>query len=157
MPPEEPIVRLVIVVQVIPSRVPWSATVLPDPLAANWMPRLNPWPQVMTGFWAPGGVGADVVIVITAAFAIALTVIFELVPVKPPPVAVTVWTVPVVALTVNVTVAMPLAFVVLVADEKEPPVPVLDQVTTTPDVAIAVPAEFASWAVIVTAAPGTGV
>ena len=66
--------------------------------------------------------------VITAAF--ALTVIFVLVPAKPPPVAVTVWMVPVVELTVNVTVAMPLAFVVLVADEKEPPVPVLDQVTT---------------------------
>ena len=69
MPPEEPIVRFVIVVQVIPSRVPWSATVLPDPFEANWTPRLKPWPQVMTGFWAPGGVGADVVSVIVAPVA----------------------------------------------------------------------------------------
>jgi hypothetical protein len=80
---------------------------------------------------------------------------FALVPVNPPPVAVTVLMVPFVVPTVNVTVAMPLALVVLVADEKEPPL-VLVQVTTMPDVATAVPAQFASWAVTVTAEPGTG-
>jgi len=87
---------------------------------------------------------------------LAAVVMFVLVPVKAPDVAVTVWTVPFVELTVNVTVAIPLAFVVLVAVEKEPPVPVLDHVTTRPDVATAVPAEFASWAVMVTPLPGTG-
>jgi len=30
---------------------------------------VKPWPQVMTGFWAPGGVGADVVRVIVAPVA----------------------------------------------------------------------------------------
>jgi hypothetical protein len=112
----------------------------------KWTDKTTGFAQVMTD--------ADVVSVIEAGD--ADTVIFELVPVKPPPVAVTVWTTAVVVLTVNVTVAMPLAFVVLVAEEKVPP-PVLDQVTTRPDVAIAVPAAVASCAVMVTAAPGTGV
>jgi hypothetical protein len=91
--------------------------------------------------------------VIVAGFAV--TVMFVLVPVKPPPVAVTVWIVPVVELVVNVTVAMPLAFVVLVAVEKEPPF-VLDHVTTIPDTGTALLKLSASWAVMVTAEPGTG-
>ena len=52
--------------------------------------------------------------------------------------------VPVVVPTVNVTVATPLALVVLVADEKEPPLPVLDQVTTRPAVGTAAFAASAS-------------
>lgn len=59
------------------------------------------------------------------------------VPVNAPvSVAVAVCAVPAVVLTVKETVAMPLAFVVLVALEKTPP-PELDQVTTTPAVATA--------------------
>ena len=54
----------------------------------------------------------------------------------------------------NVTVATPLAFVVLVAVENEPP-PVLDQVTTRPDVEPQC-RRVATCAEMVTAAPGTG-
>ena len=73
-----------------------------------------------------------------------------------PPVAVTVWMVPFVVLTLKVTVVMPLALVVLVADEKEPPF-VLAQVTATPAAGTGLPTLSASCAVMVTAAPGTGV
>ena len=51
-----------------------------------------------------------------------------------PSVAVTVWIVPAAVLVVKLTVAMPLALVVLVAVAKLPPTPVLDQVTTMPEV-----------------------
>ena len=58
-------------------------------------------------------------------------VIAPLVPVSDPVVAVMVCAVPAAVLLVNVTVAIPLVLVVLVAAEKDPP-PVLDQVTTCP-------------------------
>lgn len=53
-----------------------------------------------------------------------------LVPVSAPPsVAVIVYDTPATVEVVNVTVALPFASVVLVADENEPPLPVFDQVT----------------------------
>ena len=65
----------------------------------------------------------------------ATVVMLALVPVlAAPSVAVTVWIVPAVVSVVKLTVAMPLALVVLVAVAKLPPTPVLDQVTTMPEV-----------------------
>ncbi len=88
----------------------------------------------------------------------AVTVMLPLVPVIGPGlVAVTVYMVPTVVPTVKLTVAIPLAFVVLVAAEKLPPVPVFDQVTTTPEVGTATFVASASWAVMVTTVPGVGV
>jgi len=87
----------------------------------------------------------------------ATVVIFPLVPVRPPPsVPVTVWTVPATVLVVKVTVAAPLAFVVLVEEEKEPPF-VLIQVTILPEVDTAFPLASVNCAVIVTCVPATGV
>jgi hypothetical protein len=77
------------------------------------------------------------------------------VPVVPPVVPVAVCAVPAVVLVVNETVATPLAFVVDVAVPKVPP-PVLDHVTTWPAVDTALLFASASCAVIVTAAPATG-
>ena len=59
-------------------------------------------------------------------------------------------------LVVKVTVATPLPAVVLVGEEKLPPL-VLLQVTTFPAVVTGVPPASASWAVIVTAVPASGV
>ena len=53
--------------------------------------------------------------------------------------AVTVLDTPAVVGTVYVTVAMPLAFVVDVAVEKVPPVPLADHVTTRPEVSTLLP------------------
>src|SRR6266704_1606937 len=87
----------------------------------------------------------------------ATVVIFPLVPVRPPPsVPVTVWTVPATVLVVKVTVAAPLAFVVLVEEEKEPPF-VLIQVTILPEVDTAFPLASVNCAVIVTCVTATGV
>src|SRR6266700_2195752 len=87
----------------------------------------------------------------------ATVVIFPLVPVRPPPsVPVTVWTVPATVLVVKVTVAAPLAFVVLVEEEKEPTF-VLIQVTILPEVDTAFPLASVNCAVIVTCVPATGV
>ena len=71
-------------------------------------------------------------------------------------VAVTAYDVPVAVPTVRVTVVAPLAFVVELDGESEPPVPVLVQVTVLPGVATALPFASDSCAVIVTAAPGAG-
>ncbi len=58
-------------------------------------------------------------------------------------------------LVVNETVATPLAFVVL-PPGSVPPVPVLVQVTVRPDVLTGLPYVSASWALMVTAVPATG-
>ena len=64
----------------------------------------------------------------------AMVVMLEVVPVRVlASVPVTVCTVPATVPVVNVTVAIPLELVVLVAVPNEPPL-VLDQVTTLPDV-----------------------
>ena len=78
-----------------------------------------------------------------------------LVPVNDPVVAVTVCCVAV-GFVVNVTVAMPLEFVVDVAEPNEPP-PLLDHVTTCPAVNTALLLPSDSCALIVTAWPATGV
>ena len=57
---------------------------------------------------------------------------------------------------VNETVATPLALVVLVADENEPPDPVLLQVTSLPAIGTGRPPESANCAEIVTAEPAAG-
>ena len=57
---------------------------------------------------------------------------------------------------VKLTVARPAALVVLVPVAKEPPEPVLDQVTTRPDVETGLPYVSVSWALIVTAVPAIG-
>ena len=57
---------------------------------------------------------------------------------------------------VNETVATPLALVVLVADENEPPDPVLLQVTTLPAIGTGRPPMSANCAEIVTADPAVG-
>jgi len=57
---------------------------------------------------------------------------------------------------VNETVATPLAFVVLVGEANEPPVPVLLHVTVLPEVDTALPLASANCAVMVTAVPATG-
>src|SRR6266567_1812388 len=64
--------------------------------------------------------------------------------------------VPATVLVVKVTVAAPLAFVVLVEEEKEPPF-VLIQVTILPEVDTAFPLASVNCAVIVTCVPATGV
>src|SRR2546427_4019820 len=70
-------------------------------------------------------------------------------------VAVTVCTVPATVLAGSEGVATPLAFVVLVEGDNEPPF-VLFQLITLPDVCTGLPPESASCAVIVTAVPATG-
>ena len=82
-------------------------------------------------------------------------VIAPLVPVSDPVVAVMVCAVPAAVLLVNVTVAIPLVLVVLVAAEKDPP-PVLDQVTTCPLVVTELLLPSASCALMVTDAPAIG-
>ena len=77
------------------------------------------------------------------------------VPLLPPVVAVTVWAVAVVALVVNVIVAMPLPLVFDVAALKLPPF-VLDHVTTCPDVDTALLLASASCAVTVMSLPAAG-
>ena len=57
---------------------------------------------------------------------------------------------------VNETVATPLAFVVLVGESNEPPLPVLLQVTVLPAVGTGLLLASANCAVIVTAVPATG-
>src|SRR6266704_3258183 len=64
--------------------------------------------------------------------------------------------VPATVLVVKVTVAAPLAFVVLVEEEKEPPF-VLIQVTILPEVDTAFPLASVNCAVIATCVPATGV
>src|ERR1043165_8117343 len=64
--------------------------------------------------------------------------------------------VPAVVPVVNVTVATPAASVVLVGVAKDPPVPLLLQVTVLPEVLTGLPFESANCAVIVTAVPATG-
>jgi hypothetical protein len=58
----------------------------------------------------------------------------SLVPWTLPSSAVTVYAVPAVTPVVNVTPATPLEFVLDVGEEKEPPLPVFDQLTVRPDV-----------------------
>src|SRR6185369_3533222 len=77
------------------------------------------------------------------------------VPVMDPVVAVTTCTVATVVDVVKLTVATPLAFVLLVALANEPPF-VLDQVTVCPAVPIGLLFASANCAVIVTAVPATG-
>ena len=85
-----------------------------------------------------------------------MVVMLALVPVSDElSVPVTVCTVPTVELVVNVTVAIPLAFVVLVAVPNEPPF-VLLQVTVLPDVDTGLLLASANCAVIVTLLPATG-
>ena len=57
---------------------------------------------------------------------------------------------------VNVTVATPLPFVVLVAGENDPLLPVLLHVTVLPEVETTLPLVSANCALIVTAVPATG-
>ena len=57
---------------------------------------------------------------------------------------------------VNVTVATPLRFVLLVPAENDPPVPVLLHVTILPDVCTGLPPLSANCAVIVIGAPAAG-
>src|SRR5438876_850384 len=71
-------------------------------------------------------------------------------------VAVTVWTVPARVLVVKLTVAMPLALVRLVPEAKLPPAPVFVQVTVSPALETGLLLASASWALIVTALPATG-
>ena len=59
-------------------------------------------------------------------------------------------------LVVNNTVAIPLPSVVLVELAKDPFVPVLLQVITLPGILTGLPYASASWAVMVTAVPATG-
>ena len=73
-----------------------------------------------------------------------------------PSVAVTAYSVPIVAPVVNVTVAMPLAFVMLVPVPSDPPVPVLFHVTEMPGEWIGLPLPLANCAVMVTVVPATG-
>jgi hypothetical protein len=88
----------------------------------------------------------------------AIVVIGGLVPVRQKPsVAVTVYCVPAVVPVVNVTVAMPRAFVVLVAELNDPPVPVLLQVTLMRGMKKGQGLRCASFALMVTAVPATGV
>ena len=87
----------------------------------------------------------------------ATGVIAVLVPVdESSSVPVIVYAVPATMPVVNVTVAIPAALVILVNAKKEPPVPVFDQVTTSPAVAFAVLLSKLSWAVMITSAPATG-
>jgi hypothetical protein len=62
---------------------------------------------------------------------------------------------PAFVLVVKALLATPFALVGLVGDAKNPPSPVLDQVTTAPPVATALPYVSVSCAVIVTVAPAT--
>jgi hypothetical protein len=70
-----------------------------------------------------------------------------------PSTAVKEYVTPAVVPVVNVTVATPLAFVVLVAEAKEPPAPVLDQVTTCPERFSGAPFASTTCAVTVIGAP----
>jgi len=83
-----------------------------------------------------------------------VVVMFDVVPLSEPSVALTVCTVAATVLVVNVTVACPAASVVDVGAEKLPPF-VLDHVTVLPLVAIAEPLASASCAVIVAVLPAT--
>ena len=86
----------------------------------------------------------------------ATVVMTGLVPVLPSPsVAVTVCSVPATVLVVKLTVATPLPSVALVGEEKLPPF-VLFHVTTVPGIATGLSLASASWAVIVTLLPATG-
>ena len=67
------VVRVVIVVQVTPSRLPWSWNDLLAPLVPNWTLRVKPWLHRITGFCAPAGIGADVVRVMEAAADVQVT------------------------------------------------------------------------------------
>lgn len=85
----------------------------------------------------------------------ATVMTFPLVPVRSSAsVAVKLYVTPAPVLVVNVIVARPLAFVVLVPPfENDPPVPLLVHVTVTPDVATGVFVPSTSCAVTVTGAP----
>jgi hypothetical protein len=82
-------------------------------------------------------------------------VIGALAPVTEPVVAVTTWIVPLVVDVVKLTVAIPLAFVLLVALANDPPF-VLDHVTVCPAVLTTLLFASANCADIVTAVPATG-
>lgn len=84
----------------------------------------------------PPAVGLEVEdVTVYAIPAPAPVVIFPVTPVRAFwSVALTVWTVAATVFVVNVTVATPSALVTLVAEEKEPPAPVLLHVTTLPAV-----------------------
>src|SRR5713226_4326610 len=70
-------------------------------------------------------------------------------------VAVTVYVATVVPV-VNVTLATPLAFVVLVPGESDPPLPVLLHITVLPEVETTLPLVSANCAVIATLVPAAG-
>lgn len=92
---------------------------------------------------------------VAAEAAPGIDVIEPDVPVNEPSVAVTVQD-PTVVGVVNVTVAMPPAFVVDVPDEKEPAPQFFDHAAVWPDSETALPFTSASCAVIVTSLPATG-
>jgi hypothetical protein len=84
-----------------------------------------------------------------------LVVIVGAVPETEPSFAPTAWPAPASLLTVNVTLATPPPFVVLVAAAKAPPL-VLDHVTVRPAAATALLLASTSWAEMVTVEPATG-
>ena len=97
-----------------------------------------------------------VVLAVTTYFAAGpATVVTVVVPVILPVVAVIVCDVPAVVLVVNVTLATPLAFVVVDDELNEPPL-VLLHVAVCPGSAIALPPASTSCAEIVTAEPAAG-
>lgn len=111
------------------------------------------WAVMVTVLPATGLALDDVTKYFAAAPAIVVNT--AVVPVTPPVAPVTVCAVPDAVFVVKVTVATPLAFVVVVGAEKLPP-PVLDHVTTFPAVVTALLFASASCAVIVTVPPATG-
>src|SRR5438034_4123462 len=102
------------------------------------------------------GPAGAVAVIFRSAAAPVVVVMFAVVPELVPSSAVTVWIVPEVLLVVKATEATPEPFVLLVAEAKLPPAPVLDQVTTRPEVDTVLLFASASWALIVTAVPATG-
>lgn len=126
-------------------------------------------PAIATGLLFASASCAEIVTVVPAGGLVLLVVMMylagapatlttvPLVPVRllasvPVKLYVTPATVPV----VKATTAIPLEFVVVVAEANEPPAPVLVHVTTAPLVATALPLASASCAETVTAAPATG-
>ena len=98
------------------------------------------------------GVPFTVSVVATPGTVVKLLVV----PLYVPSSAVTVCDVPETVEVVKLTVATPEPLVVEVPDAKLPPAPVFDQVTVRPLVETGLLLASASWAVIVTAVPATG-